>query len=159
MEAYTAVRPPSRRRQIRRRGRRTQPGQGKAMRDRGRVAADARMATRLLLFRDIWVRRGAIGWGRACLLFGIFRRRRPAAETRRDRLKIRSSCVRWCPVASHLGLGLSLPSLWVVFSYKILNFNFFFRHLHRNLNLDEIKNILRLLSVNGETNLMNLIRL
>ena len=33
----------------------------------------------------------------------------------------------------------------------------FFRHLHRDLNLDEIKNALRLLSVNGETNLMNLI--
>ena len=28
-----------------------------------------------------------------------------------------------------------------------------------DLNLDEIKNALRLLSVNGETNLMNLIRL
>ena len=35
----------------------------------------------------------------------------------------------------------------------------FFRHLHGDLNLDEIKNALRLLSVNGETNLMNLIRL
>jgi len=34
-----------------------------------------------------------------------------------------------------------------------------FRHLHGDLNLDEIKNALRLLSVNGETNLMNLIRL
>ena len=34
-----------------------------------------------------------------------------------------------------------------------------FRHLHVDLNLDEIKNTLRLLSVNGETNLMNLIRL
>jgi len=32
-------------------------------------------------------------------------------------------------------------------------------HLHVDLNLDEIKNALRLLSVNGETNLMNLIRL
>ena len=45
-----------------------------------------------------------------------------------------------------------------VFSYKIPNSNFFFRHLHEDLNLDEIKNALRLLSVNGETNLMNLIR-
>ena len=34
-----------------------------------------------------------------------------------------------------------------------------FRHLHGDLNLDEIKNALRLLSVNSETNLMNLIRL
>ena len=34
-----------------------------------------------------------------------------------------------------------------------------FRHLHGDLNLDEIKNALRLLSVNDETNLMNLIRL
>ena len=44
-----------------------------------------------------------------------------------------------------------------VFSSKVPNF--FFRHLHGDLNLDEIKNALRLLSVNGETNLMNLIRL
>ena len=34
-----------------------------------------------------------------------------------------------------------------------------FRHLHGDLNLDEIKNALRLLSVNSETNLMSLIRL
>ena len=33
------------------------------------------------------------------------------------------------------------------------------RRPHGDLNLDEIKNALRLLSVNGETNLMNLIRL
>ena len=45
------------------------------------------------------------------------------------------------------------------FGFKIPNFKFFFRHLHGDLNLDEIKNVLRLLSVNGETNLMNLIRL
>ena len=38
-------------------------------------------------------------------------------------------------------------------------FQFFFRHLHGDLNLDKIKNALRLLSVNGKTNLMNLIRL
>ena len=31
--------------------------------------------------------------------------------------------------------------------------------MHGDLNLNEIKNALRLLSVNGETNLMNLIRL
>ena len=31
-----------------------------------------------------------------------------------------------------------------------------FRHLHGDLNLDEIKNALRLLPVNRETNLMNL---
>ena len=36
---------------------------------------------------------------------------------------------------------------------------FFFRRLHVDLNLDEIKNALRLLSVIGETNLINLIRL
>ena len=46
-----------------------------------------------------------------------------------------------------------------VFSYKILNSKKIFRHLHGDLNLDEIKNALRLLSINGETNLMNLIRL
>ena len=38
-------------------------------------------------------------------------------------------------------------------------FQIFFRHLHGDLNLGEIKNALRLLFVNGETNLMNLIRL
>ena len=43
------------------------------------------------------------------------------------------------------------------FSSKNQNSNFFFRHLHGDLNLDEIKNALQLLSVNGETNLMNLI--
>ena len=46
-----------------------------------------------------------------------------------------------------------------VFGCKLPNSKFFFRHLHGDLNLDEIKNALRLLSVNGETNLMNLIRL
>ena len=46
-----------------------------------------------------------------------------------------------------------------VFSYKIQNSKKKFRHLHGDLNLDEIKNALRLLSVNGEMNLMNLIRL
>ena len=46
-----------------------------------------------------------------------------------------------------------------VFSSKIQNSKKKFRHLHEDLNLDEIKNALRLLSVNGATNLMNLIRL
>ena len=45
-----------------------------------------------------------------------------------------------------------------VFSYKNQNSKKNFRHLHGDLNLDEIKNALRLLFVNGETNLMNLIR-
>ena len=48
---------------------------------------------------------------------------------------------------------------FAVFGCKIPNSKIFFRHLHGDLNLDEIKNALRLLSVNGETNLMNLIRL
>ena len=46
-----------------------------------------------------------------------------------------------------------------VFGCKIPNSKFFFRHLHGDLNLDEIKNTLRLLFVNCETNLMNLTRL
>ena len=46
-----------------------------------------------------------------------------------------------------------------VFGFQIPNSKFFFRHLHGDLNLDEIKNALRLLSVNGETNLMNLTKL
>ena len=46
-----------------------------------------------------------------------------------------------------------------VFGCKIPNSKLFFRHLHGDLNLDEIKNTLRLMSVNGEMNLMNLIRL
>ena len=46
-----------------------------------------------------------------------------------------------------------------VFGCKIPNSKKNFLHLHGVLNLDEIKNALRLLSVNGETNLMNLIRL
>jgi len=50
-------------------------------------------------------------------------------------------------------------SIKAVFSSNVPNSKFFFRHLHGDLNLDEIKNALRLLSVNGETNLMNLIRL
>ena len=46
-----------------------------------------------------------------------------------------------------------------VFGSQNQNSKNFFRHLHEDLNLDEIKNVLRLLSVNGETNLTNLIRL
>ena len=38
-------------------------------------------------------------------------------------------------------------------------FQIFFRHLHGDLNLNEIKNALRLLSVNRETNLMNITKL
>ena len=38
------------------------------------------------------------------------------------------------------------------------NSKIFFWHLYGDLNLDEIKNALRLLPVNHETNLMNLIR-
>ena len=45
-----------------------------------------------------------------------------------------------------------------VFSFKNQNSKKKFRHLHGDLNLDEIKNALRLLPVNRETNLMNLIR-
>ena len=51
------------------------------------------------------------------------------------------------------------PCIGPVFSSKLPNSKFFFRHPHGDLNLDEIKNALRLLSVNGETNLMNLIML
>ena len=43
-----------------------------------------------------------------------------------------------------------------VFSSKVPNSKFFFRHLHGDLNLYEIKNALRLLSVNDETNLIRL---
>ena len=52
-------------------------------------------------------------------------------------------------------LSLSLARVWL----QNTKFQKKFRHLHGDLNLDEIKNALRLLSVNGETNLMNLIRL
>ena len=45
------------------------------------------------------------------------------------------------------------------FSSKNQNSKKKFRHLHGDLNLDEIKNALRLLPVNREMNLMNLIRL
>ena len=46
-----------------------------------------------------------------------------------------------------------------VFRCKNQNSKKNFRHLHGDLNLNEIKNALRLLTVNRETNLMNLIRL
>ena len=52
-----------------------------------------------------------------------------------------------------------VPQNVPVFSSKIQNSKKKFRHPHVDLNLDEIKNALRLLYVNGETNLMNLIRL
>ena len=45
-----------------------------------------------------------------------------------------------------------------VFSSQIQSSKFFFRHLHEDLNLDEIKNTLHSLAVNREMNLMNLIR-
>ena len=51
------------------------------------------------------------------------------------------------------------PLTMPVFGCKIPNSKKIFRHLHEDLNLDEIKSALRLLSVNGETNLINLIRL
>ena len=37
-----------------------------------------------------------------------------------------------------------------VFGFQIPNSKFFFRHLYGDLNLDEIKNALRLLSVNRD---------
>ena len=61
--------------------------------------------------------------------------------------------------SERLWLGVDGREYRPVFSYKIQNSNFFFRHMHGDLNLNEIKNALRLLSVNRETNLMNLIRL
>ena len=48
---------------------------------------------------------------------------------------------------------------YAVFSSKNQNSKKKFGHLYRDLNLDEIKNALRLLSVNCEANLMNLIKL
>jgi len=55
-------------------------------------------------------------------------------------------------------MGSVKTKTMAVFSYKNQNSKKKIRHLHGDLNLDEIKNALRLLSVNGETNLMNLIR-
>ena len=52
-------------------------------------------------------------------------------------------------------IGSELGSL--ALGYKIQNSKKKIRHLHGDLNLDEIKNTLRLLSVNSETNLMSLI--
>jgi len=68
-----------------------------------------------------------------------------------------SGTIQWAHAIEHL-LAVTVPTL-AVFSSIFPNSNFFFRHLHGDLNLDEIKNALRLLSVNGETNLMNLIML
>ena len=60
---------------------------------------------------------------------------------------------------SSWGLEVGGDPIQAVFGYQIQNSKKKIRHLHEDLNLDEIKNALRLLSVNGETNLMNLIRL
>ena len=57
------------------------------------------------------------------------------------------------------GVKNSGPALLGRVWFPKSKFQFFFRHLHGDLNLDEIKNALRLRSVNGETNIMNLIRL
>ena len=63
---------------------------------------------------------------------------------------------RWpCQSSWFQNIGILAPCL--VPKFKIPKKKI--RHLHGDLNLDEIKNTLRLLSVNGETNLMNLIRL
>jgi len=51
-----------------------------------------------------------------------------------------------------------MPGELAVFGSKNQNSKKNFRHLHGDLNIDEIKNALRLLPVNRETNLMNLIR-
>ena len=60
----------------------------------------------------------------------------------------------------HASMAMLLSLLTsAVFSSQIQSSKNFFRHLHGDLNLDEIKNALHSLSVNRETNLMNLIRL
>ena len=53
---------------------------------------------------------------------------------------------------------IEAEEIWPLFSCIIQNLNFFSRHLHGDLNLDEIKNALHNLPVNHETNLINLIR-
>ena len=58
-----------------------------------------------------------------------------------------------CPVGGFLGLAIK-----AVFGFINQNSKKNFRHLHVELNLDEIKNALRLLPVNRETNLINLIK-
>ena len=63
-----------------------------------------------------------------------------------------------CELAVCWAAGSGCCGFWAVFGSQNPNSKFFFRHLHGDLNLDKIKNALRLLSVNGETNLMNLIR-
>ena len=60
-------------------------------------------------------------------------------------------CVHW---ATPLGIKKQNCPL---FSCKIQNSKKKFRHLHGELNLDEIKNALHNLPVNRETNLMSLI--
>ena len=63
------------------------------------------------------------------------------------------------PIFQRISLYFCSLATKAVYSYKNQNSKKKFRHLHGDLNLDEIKNALWLLSVNGETNLMNLIRL
>ena len=65
----------------------------------------------------------------------------------KDKLRILDECTEYM-----------MQGIPMYTTYKIQISKKNFRHLHGDLNLDEIKNALRLLSVNGETNLMNLIR-
>ena len=53
----------------------------------------------------------------------------------------------------------NFENFWELSPCSVAIFKKIFRHLYGDLNLDEIKKTLRLLSVNGETNLMNLIML
>ena len=57
-----------------------------------------------------------------------------------------------------MGFRAQLIIIYHLFSCKVQNFKKKIRHLHGDLNLDEIKNALHSLPVNRETNLMNLIR-
>jgi len=75
------------------------------------------------------------------------------------RFGVRLAAVRRCGNSSSTVCAVRLLQSKPVFRCKNQNSKKNFRHLHGDLNLDEIKNALRLLSVNGETNLMNLIRL
>ena len=64
------------------------------------------------------------------------------------------------PSTRRTSRGAKSPYTWTTAVFGSINQNSKkkFRHLHGDLNLDEIKNALRLLPVNRETNLMNLIR-
>ena len=66
-----------------------------------------------------------------------------------------NTCAATVGAGSRECCSINLGRVWL----KNQNSKKNFRHLHGELNLDEIKNALRLLSVNAETNLMNLIRL